>query len=514
MGILEAKVVGADPGLVADRPARQRRLAGKQPVEARIPERKVAGAAVDGQVEAAAEWRDAAVGMQVECPRERPIGEPGEDREVGDPDRAAAGVDEVLELPGAEDRKAVATELELAQGNRTAGRQCRVREEIDAGPERLGHLGLRRPDTGREALDVDRDVAPGRIIKVLREATEPERYVLHLDVRRLEPVEHDEPVPAAGIPVVDVQHGRLEARTAAGNRQKHWFRSRGIAEAAGQREVAQEAVGGGLEAAVDVERGAGDVHVVDAQAAAGLAHAADPHRAAAGEEVAIRRRDQRCELAGKVDVEAEAFVARAQGDDAVGNALLRGIERERDIDLIERAGAFDAQVDRRGSLDPQQGRDDAALRLVEVEVKVELPRRVRERRLQREVAAGRIAALDVEPGVERAPREVQRPVERELRRLAEDALIEADRGDLQLGDLDRDRQLGQGEGLGLDLGQRVRRPRRYLGPPQPGDALGAQPVHRDAAAQQREPAPVELDVVDLEPGALRVGDGDALDPRP
>ena len=96
------------------------------------------------------------------------------------------------------------------------------------------------------------------------------------------------------------------------------------------------------------------------------------------------------ELAGEVDVEAEAVVARAQGDNTVGDALLRGVEREGDVDLIERAGAFDAQVDRRGSLDPQQGGDDAAFRLVQIQVEIELPRRVRERGRQREVAAGGI----------------------------------------------------------------------------------------------------------------------------
>ena len=85
-----------------------------------------------------------------------------------------------------------------------------------------------------------------------------------------------------------------------------------------------------------------------------------------------------------------------------------GVEREGDVDLVERAGALEGEVDRRGALDPQQGRDDAALRLVQVEVDVELARRVREAGREGELAAGAVAALDVEPGVERAAGEVER----------------------------------------------------------------------------------------------------------
>ena len=67
-------------------------------VEARIAEGEVGGAAVEGQVEAAAERGDAAVGAEVDAAGERPVGEAGEDRDVGDADRVAAGVDHVLEL--------------------------------------------------------------------------------------------------------------------------------------------------------------------------------------------------------------------------------------------------------------------------------------------------------------------------------------------------------------------------------------------------------------------------------
>ena len=96
--VVEAQVLGADAGLVAHRPAGERGLAGHQRVEARVAEREVGGAAVEGEVEAAAQRADAAVGAQVDAAAERAVGEAGEDREVGDADGVAAGEGQVLEL--------------------------------------------------------------------------------------------------------------------------------------------------------------------------------------------------------------------------------------------------------------------------------------------------------------------------------------------------------------------------------------------------------------------------------
>ena len=71
------------------------------------------GAAVEGEVEAAAERGDAAVAVQVDGAAERAVGEAGEDRDVGDADGVAPGVDAGPRTAGAEDREAVAADLEL-----------------------------------------------------------------------------------------------------------------------------------------------------------------------------------------------------------------------------------------------------------------------------------------------------------------------------------------------------------------------------------------------------------------
>ena len=79
------------PALVADRPPRDRGRAGEQGVEAGVADGDVVGAALEGQVEAAAERGDAAVGARGRRrPDERAVGDPGEDRDVGDADGVAA----------------------------------------------------------------------------------------------------------------------------------------------------------------------------------------------------------------------------------------------------------------------------------------------------------------------------------------------------------------------------------------------------------------------------------------
>ena len=54
------------------------------------------------------------------------------------------------------------------------------------------------------------------------------------------------------------------------------------------------------------------------------------------------------EPAAEVDVEAEPVVAGAQRHDALGDAVLVGVEAEVDVHVVERARALHAQVDGRG----------------------------------------------------------------------------------------------------------------------------------------------------------------------
>ncbi len=191
---------------------------------------------------------------------------------------------------------------------------------------------------------------------------------------------------------------------------------------------------------------------------------------------------------------------------------LVGVEAEVDVHVVERARALHLEIDRGLALDLEQRGDEAALRLLQREVDVELPGLVGEAGLEGQRPSRPVEPLDVEVGGEDPAGQVERACRREVGRLAEHLLVETDAVELQLRQVDRDRQLGQRERLGLGAGQLARR-RLRLGAAQPGDALGVQQVDRDAAAQQGEPVPVDLDVVDLEPGPLVVGDGDAADLR-
>ncbi len=507
----DLEIVGADAGLVAHRAAGDRGAAGEERVEAGVAEREVGRATLEAEIEAAAERGDAAVGAQVDRTRQLPVRDPREDRHVGDMHGAAPGEDQLFELPRGEDGKPVAGELELAERERAARRKRCVGEEVDPAAERAGDLGVGGPDAGREPLDVDGDVALGGVLEVLREAAEAEGHVLHLDVGRLQPVEGDEAAPAAAAAEIDVELGRMQAGAAARHRQQHRLPGR-VAERAGQRQAAQEAVVAGREPAVELQHRAGEAQLVDAQAAGRLLDAGDLDRALAGEEVAELLRHQRRQPAAEVDVEAEPVVARAEGDGALGDARLVGVEAEVDVDVVERARALHLEVDRGRALDLEQRRDDAALGLLQPEVDVELAGLVGEAGLELQLAPRGVEALDVECRVERAAGEVEGAGHVELGALSEDFGREAQRPDRELADLDRHRQLGQRERLGLGARERALRRRRF-GAAQPGDPVGGEPGDVDPPAQQREPAPVELGVVDLQPGALVVRDGDARDPR-
>ena len=141
--------------------------AGEQRVEAGVADGEVVGAAVEGQVEAAAERGDAAGGAQVDRTGERPVREAGEDRDVGDMDGAGGRCRRASAIS-----PAVKTERPLPLSWSWLIRIGRVRrqrgvgEDVEAGAERLRDLGVGGPDAGGEALDVDGDVALRGVLEV------------------------------------------------------------------------------------------------------------------------------------------------------------------------------------------------------------------------------------------------------------------------------------------------------------------------------------------------------------
>lgn len=229
------------------------------------------------------------------------------------------------------------------------------------------------------------------------------------------------------------------------------------------------------------------------------------------EEVAELHRDEGREAAVDAHVEAKAGIGLTQGDDAVDQLLLVGIEIEGHIDVVDRAGALGRQIDRRRTLDVEQRRDQAARRFMQVKINVEPSGLVGESGREVQRSTGRVEPLHVQLGVEHPAREAERALERQTGGVPEDGLLQRQGADGEPSDIDRHRQLGQGEGLRLG----GRQCGRGLCPlAEPRDQLGTQLVDVDAAAEQGEPAPVELDVVDRHPGAGLVGNCDPLDPRP
>jgi hypothetical protein len=118
------------------------------------------------------------------------------------------------------------------------------------------------------------------------------------------------------------------------------------------------------------------------------------------------------------------------------------------------------------------------------------------------------------PGPSRRPGEVGRAVGRELRLLADGGGGEVDAREVELGDAHGERKLGQAEGLRLGRGQPVGDAR--LGRDRPAgevDALDGEAVDVEAATQEGEAGPVDLDAGERQPDAFVVGDGQRGDAR-
>ena len=225
----------------------------------------------------------------------------------------------------------------------------------------------------------------------------------------------------------------------------------------------------------------------------------DLDRARAGEEVAELGRDQRREAAAEVGGEAEALVAGAERDHALGDAVAVGVEAEVDVDLVERAGALQAEVDRGRALDVEQRGDDAALAAPAAPTSRSSWRVALEKAaLSASWPPGRVEPGRRRASVSSAPlASSSEPVALSSAAWPKTGSSKRTLGKCELAQADRHRQLGQGEGLRLGASAACAPAAAALGAAQPGDALGAQAVDVHPAAQQREPAPVDLGVVDL-----------------
>ena len=153
--------------------------------------------------------------------------------------------------------------------------------------------------------------------------------------------------------------------------------------------------------------------------------------------------------------------------------------------------------------------DDAVLALDEAQVDREHTRLVGIGRRERQLAGLPVKPLDLKVHVERAVGQGGGPGDRHFGGNAEDRLAQHDAVDVEFLDLDGDRQFGQAERLRLGVGHLLARD----GQARQQHFLGRKLVDLDPPAQQRKTAPGEADVVERDPHAFGIGDGQLFDGR-
>ena len=335
--------------------------------------------------------------------------------------------------------------------------------------------------------------------------------ILHPDAAGLEAVKHQKAVPERRFAEIHPQGRAVEPGGPTGDGQGD-RRGRRVAELPGQVEPGELEAGGGLEAAVEVEDRTLDPGGIDPEAAVGEPEPGDIDGART-EKAAEVGRDERRDIAVDGKGETEAGIGAAQPQRSVDQPGVVGVEGERQVEGLERAAADEGEVEGRAALDAQQGRGNAPRRLGERDIEVEHPGGVGEGRLEAERPARSVEAAHVEPAVEHTVRQRDRAGQRDIGRLPEDRLAEGEAVDLDVAHLDRDRQLRQAEGPGLGLGQDDAGLLVRLRAAEKGAARGAEIVDPQPGPQQLQAAPVERDVVQLQPDTRVIGDGDPPDPR-
>ena len=233
---------------------------------------------------------------------------------------------------------------------------------------------------------------------------------------------------------------------------------------------------------------------------------------AGAEEFTVLRRQQCRQVAADLQIEAgtvravRAFFARhrqlaGHPVNAIGGNLRLAVE------VVQRPGALDGGGHGGLALDPGEAGKDAARCLVQGQVDVQHPAGIVEAALEDEIALLAIGAVDDDIGGALAAFQRHRAREGQRRVLAQNRAAQHHLRGRDLLDIDADGQFRQVEAAGLGAGLVG----RFFGFGQARDLdqRGAQLADLDPAAQQGRACPLDRPVMQDQPVALRIGDGDA-----
>ncbi len=517
----DGQVAQLDPGLVAPGARRHHGVAAQEPVELLLPDGEVGGGEPGLGVEAPGQQDVIAAQMAVRLALHRPPGEAREPREL-----AVAGID--LARDGDAAAEAVDPQLALEAVEVAGDGEVGELDHVARGPVEAGVAGELRPDRlgqgrvgGRDPGGVEADRA-GDLREAL--ALEPNgALAVEIDAAERKAFAGEAvqmpaqgPARALGGVVAELQPPAPHRRRRAAERQAHGQLGRaGIgAERQQQHRAQRRVLGIGGERAREVQRLGVDQQHRHAEPAVVAAPALGQQLRLAAEEGALRLGDQCRHVAAEPQAEAaagRAVLARRRGDgDLAGDPRL-AVGRERDLgrEIVERPLAGNLGPDRRAALEPDEIGEDAARLLVEGDVGLEDLGGVGIGGIDGEDAALAVHPLDRELGLAGAALEAHRAGEADDRGLAEHRLADLDPAGGDAVDLDRDRQRRQAEAA--DLGRPValagRRQARQA------DGLGRELGDLDPPREEGRAVPLDGAVVELDPDAVGIGDGDPLEGR-
>ena len=268
--------------------------------------------------------------------------------------------------------------------------------------------------------------------------------------------------------------------------------------------------------AIDLQRFGIEAERIQFQPTGGGAPALGDKPGIAAKEGPVLRRQQRGQIAADLHVEAAAGGAvrplGAGEGDLAGDARLP-VGGDLDIGgiIAERAFAMDVGGDGGAALDPGHAAEQALGVLVQRQVDIQHPAVIVETAVEGEIALLAISAVDDDIGLALAALQRHRAGNGDGRILAQQFLAQNHAFGIDLLDPDADRKLGKVEAAGFGTVRGL----RGLGMRAAGDLdpPGAEFADLDPAAQQGRARPLDRAIFQPQPGAVGIGDGDALEGR-
>ena len=492
-------------------------VAGQQAVDLRDACGEIGGVARHGDVEAARDRlgpaRDAHVGIAAELT-------PGKAGEAG----KILGADLQVRLNGrvgtlGQPRKhhvalhadARAAEVDAGDLERRALLPVELQRAGHRVPGGLGQRGIREGETGHVEVKLPAHRAGNAACLVLGDdAGAGELGALKRHLGAVEPLQRQLKRELVAHRGVEEQRQRclFQQRLVLREGQPHRAAILG-GDAARQAQPLGPALGADARFTIERQGGGLERQLVKLDGAAGLENAAGAQQLVVAEKGALLLRQQRPQVALEVGGKAVAFFLDAFQRDLTAKAVLAiGGKREIGGEIVDHALALYREADRRGTGQAHLGGQQAAGAFLEHEIDQQLAAVIG-------IAAGEIqriggavlphhGKLDIALAIGELGGALD--IERDL--LADHRRAKLDRLDGEAADIDRDRQVGQRKAAAAGLrGRRGRAGGGQAGERQP---LGAQLVDLQPAAQQGKTAPVELGILQRQPDALIVGNGQAL----